>query len=515
MTQDLTAPTPHVPAISGELGGTRTPGTPGTRDRLRASAGPTPGSPDRENREDRRPAHRGTPDRRRNSPGLTLTAALLGFFLITLDASVVNVALPAMGRDLHGGLSVLQWVVDGYTLAFAALMLSTGALSDRIGASRAFAGGVAVFTAASVACGLAPGLAALVTARVVQGVAASVMLPSSLALVRQAFPDAAKRARAISLWAAGGSTAVALGPVAGGALTTAWSWRGIFFINLPVGVVALLLSARTARSERRPAPLDVPGQLTAVLALAALTYAVIEGGRDGLIAVAVAVAALAAFLAVESRHPHPVVPLGIFRNATVSVSIAAGSAFSFAFFGMIFVLSLFFQELRGQSPLTAGLMFLPMTALISVVNVLAGKVTNRYGPKPPMIAGQLLMLAGLGLLLPVGTGTPTPLLALAMIPLGLGGALAVPPLTAATLEAVPADRAGLAAGVLNAGRQVAGGLSVAVFGALVADRTHFLSGMRTSLLIAAALLAVTTTATVVGLRAVRPGARACVRDGGA
>jgi DHA2 family methylenomycin A resistance protein-like MFS transporter len=416
--------------------------------------------------------------------------------VITLDASVVNVALPAMGGELHGSLAALQWVVDGYTLAFAALMLSTGALSDRIGASRAFAAGVAVFTVASVACGLSPGLSMLVTARVVQGVAAAVVLPSSLALVRQAYPDAARRARAISLWAAGGATAVALGPVLGGALTTAWSWRGIFFVNLPVGALGLVLTARAPRSPRRPAPLDVPGQVSAVVALAALTYAVIEGGRAGLAAGVVAVVAGAVFVRVESRHPHPVVPLGLFRDSTVSVSIAAGSAFSFAFFGAIFVLSLFFQELRGQSAMTAGLMFLPMTLLVSAVNVLSGKVTNRYGPRPPMIVGQVLILLGLALLLPVGTGTPAPLVALAMIPLGLGGALAVPALTASTMGAVPAERAGLAAGVLNAGRQIAGGLSVAVCGTLVADRTHFLAGMREGLLIAAGLVVVTTAATV-------------------
>ena len=442
-----------------------------------------------------------------SSSGFALAAAVLGFFMITLDAVVVNVALPSIRADLGGGITGLQWVVDGYTLPFAALMLSAGALSDRIGASRAFGGGIAVFTAASFACGLSPGLPVLVAARVVQGVAASAMLPSSLALVRQAFPDTAEspaggkgRARAVSLWAAGGASAVAVGPVIGGALTAAWSWRGIFFINLPVGLLALLLLARTARSERRPAPLDVPGQLTAVLALAALTFAVIEGGRQGLVALAMALVALVAFLRVESRHPHPVVPLGLFRDRTVTVSIAAGSAFSFAFYGVIFVLSLFFQESRGQSALTAGLMFVPMTALIPVVNILAGKVTNRYGPRLPMIVGQLVMLAGLLALLPIGTGTPAPVLAVAMIPVALGGALAVPPLTAATMEAVPAERAGLAAGVLNAGRQAAGGLSVAVFGALVADRAHFLSGMRTGLLLAAVLLTATTAATVLALR---------------
>ena len=252
----------------------------------------------------------------------TLAAALLGFFLITLDASVVNVALPAIGDDLHGGLSALQWVVDGYTLAFAALMLSTGALSDRVGAGRAFAGGVVVFAAASLACGAAPGLGVLVAARVVQGAAAAVMLPSSLALVRQAYPDPVGRTRAISLWATGGSTAVALGPVVGGVLTTAWDWRAIFFVNLPFALLALPL-ARAARSERRPAPLDVPGQLTAVLALGAVTFAVIEGGVRGWSAAGLAAVAAAAFAVAERRHPHPVVPFGLFRNAAFTASVVS------------------------------------------------------------------------------------------------------------------------------------------------------------------------------------------------
>ncbi|MBM9505648.1 MFS transporter [Actinacidiphila acididurans] len=441
-----------------------------------------------------------TGERPGGSAARVLWAALLGFFLITLDASVVNVALPAMGRELHGGLSALQWVVDGYTLVFASLMLSTGALSDRIGAGRAFAGGVVVFTVASVACGLAPDLALLIGARVVQGAAASLTLPSSLALVRQAFPDARRRARAISVWATGGATAAALGPVVGGALTTAWSWRAIFFVNLPVGLVALLLAPRAARSVRRPVPLDLPGQVLAVVALGGLTFAVIEQGRAGLAALIAAVLATAGFLVVESRHPHPVVPLSLFRNAAVAVSVAAGSALSVGFYGALFVLSLFFQELRGQSALAAGLMFLPMTGLISTVNVLAGRVAGRYGPRRPMAAGQFLMIAGLLLLLVVGPRTSAPLLAVMMVPLGLGGALAVPPLTAVAMEAVPADRAGLAAGVLNTARQISAGLSIAVFGALVSDPAHFLPGMRLGFLLSAALLALTSTATLLALR---------------
>ncbi|MFI6086396.1 MFS transporter [Streptomyces sp. NPDC051218] len=443
------------------------------------------------------PAPCPTPGRSRVSPGLTLTAAMLGFALITLDASVVNVALPAIGDSLGGGMSGLQWVVDAYTLAFAALMLSTGALSDRIGATRAYAIGITVFTAASVACGFAPSLPVLIGARVVQGVAAAVVLPASLSLVRQAYSDAARRARAVALWAAGGSVAVALGPVAGGALTTAWDWSGIFFINVPLGTVALALLLRSPRSERRPAPLDVPGQLLAVLTLTALTFAVIEGGTTGLFALVAAVAAGAVFLRTEARQAHPVVPLGLFRDRTVAITVAAGAACSVAFYGLVFVFSLFFQEVQGRSALWAGLMFLPMTGLIAVTNVAAGKLAARVGPRVPMLVGQSVAVAGLLLLLLADASTPALALAFLMVPLALGCALTIPPLTAAMMEAVPADRAGLAAGVLNAARQVSGGLGIAAFGGLVAG--DFVSGMRVSLLIAAGLLAASGVATL-GLR---------------
>ncbi|MFG2608042.1 MFS transporter [Streptomyces sp. NPDC048514] len=428
------------------------------------------------------------------SPALTLTASLLGFALICLDASVVNVALPAIGSGFGAGMSGLQWVVDAYTLSFAALMLSTGAFSDRIGASRAFTLGTAVFTLASAACGLAPDLASLIGARVVQGVAAAVVLPASLALVRQAYPDPARRARAVAAWAAGGSLAVALGPVAGGALTTVWDWRGIFFVNLPVGAVILVLLVRAPRSRPRPAPVDVPGQLTAVVALTALTFAAIEGGAAGWAALVVALVAGAAFLRVEARRPHPVVPLGLFRNRTVATAVAAGAAVSVAFYSMVFVFSLFFQQVQRHSALYAGLMFLPMTGLIAVTNVVAGKLASRYGPRLPMLVGQPVAVLGLLALLYVDADTPPPLVAALLIPLALGCALTVPPLTAAMMDAVPADRAGLAAGVLNAARQVSGGLGIAVFGALVAD--GFETGMRLSLGISAALLTLTSALSI-------------------
>ncbi|MGR3873432.1 MFS transporter [Streptomyces graminifolii] len=423
------------------------------------------------------------------SPALTLTAALLGFALITLDASVVNVALPSIGAALGGGMSGLQWVVDAYTLSFAALMLSTGAFADRAGASRAYAIGIALFILASAACGLAPNLPALIGARALQGVAAAVVLPASLSLVRQAYAEPVKRARAVATWAAGGAVPVALGPVAGGVLTTLWDWRGIFFVNLPLGATALALLLRAPRSERRPAPLDLPGQLTAVIALTAATFAVIERGGTGLVAALTALLAGAAFVVVERRQSHPVVPLALFRSRTVSVAVATGAACSVAFFGLTFVFALFFQQVQGRSALYAGLMFLPMTGLIPLTNVAAGRLAARHGARLPMLTGQLLAALGTLVLLSVDESTPPLLVALLLVPMALGCALTVPPLTAVMMDAVTAERAGLAAGVLNSARQVAGGLGIAVFGALVS--ADFTAGLRESLAISATLFAAT------------------------
>jgi MFS transporter, DHA2 family, methylenomycin A resistance protein len=434
--------------------------------------------------------------------GSALAAALLGFLVITLDDLVVNVALPVIGHDLGGGMTGLQWVVDGYTLLFAALLLSAGALSDRIGARRAFGGGLALFVAASAACGLAPSLGVLVAARLVQGAGAAVTMPASLALVRQAYPDPVKRARAIAVWAMGGAVASAAGTVAGGAATLL-SWRMIFLINLPVVAVALLLLDRTARSPRRAVPFDWSGQAAAVLAMGALTYGAIEAGAAGfaaprvLGALTVAVVALAVFLAAEAHGTHPMMPLDLFRSRTVVISVSVGFAFMVGFYGLIFLVSLYFQELRGLSVLDTGLAFLPMTALVAFLNPAAARLAERVGARVAIVAGQVLMVVGLLALGLVPAGTPTWLLAVLMFPVGLGGPLAIPPVTALLLDSVPPERAGTASAVLNTFRQVGGALAVAVFGALLAHHTTFLHGLRVSLLSAALLLLATAASSLL------------------
>ncbi|MEU4850218.1 MFS transporter [Streptomyces gilvosporeus] len=449
------------------------------------------------------------PEAARGGSRTVLGAALLGFFLISLDALIVTVALPDIGRSLGGGMSGLQWVVDGYTLLFAALMLSAGALSDRIGARQAYGGGLVLFALASAACGLAPHLGVLVAARLVQGAAAAVMMPASLALVRQGFPDQAKRARAIAVWTVGGAVAVAAGPVLGGALSASVGWRWIFFVNLPAGLLALALLTRVPASPQLPARLDGIGQVTAVVTMGALTYGVIEGGDQGygrpavVVSLLVAAAAAAAFLAAQAKGAHPMLPLALFRSRVVAVSLVVGFMLNAAYYGGVFLFSLYLQQERGQSALHAGLMFIPMTALVAVVNLASAQLAALFGPRVPMIAGQLLGAAGLLALLTVGAHTPVWVVAALMVPVGLGGALTVPALTAMLLDAVPADRAGTAAAVLNTGRQVGGAIAVAVFGALLAGADTFLAGMRGSMLIAAAGLVLTTGATLTLPRAGR------------
>ncbi len=438
------------------------------------------------------------PNRRAMPPAMVLVAALLGFFVIGLDASAVNVALPAVGRTLGGSTQALPWIVDAYTLMFAALLLSAGAVSDRVGANRTYAVGLAIFTLASAACGLAPGLGLLIMARLVQGSAAAVMLPSSLALVRQAYGSALARARAIALWTVGGAVSTAAGPIVGGALTTAVSWRAIFFLNLPVGVATLIMLSRLPRSPRRAAALDPIGQVLAVVALAALTFGVIEGGASGfgrpfvLICLAIAVLAFLAFLRHESRTAEPMVPPGLFRSRTVSACVTVGFAVNAVFYGLVFVVSLFFQERLGQSAVVAGLMFAPMTVVVAGSNVASARTAARFGPRVPIVAGQLVCALGVVALLSVGTGTARPLIALLLVPIGLGLGFAVPSLTTALLEDVDAERAGMAGGVLNSVRQTGGALAVAVFGSLVGH--SFTAGMRMSLLIALGLLALGITA---------------------
>jgi MFS transporter, DHA2 family, methylenomycin A resistance protein len=426
----------------------------------------------------------------------SLAAALLGFFMVTLDAAIVNVALPDIRRDLAGGMAGVQWVADGYTLMFAALLLSAGSLADRIGARRAFGAGMAVFVAASVACGLAPGLGLLVAARLVQGSAAAAMMPSSMALISHAYPDPVRRGRAVALWSMGGVAASTSGPVLGGLLALV-SWRLIFFVNVPAGVAALALLARSGPSPHHRVPFDWAGQAAAVLAMGGLIYGAIEAGAAGitaprvLAAFAVAAAAGITFGVLQARGRHPMMPLDLFRSRTVCMTVAAGFAFMVGYYGLPFVMSLYLQELRGLSALDTGIAFLPMMLIGAVLTPLTARIAERFGARTLITTGLACMTAGLAAISLMPGSAPVAVLAVLMMLVGLAGPLVMPPVIALLLHAVPARRAGVASGILNTSRQAGGALAIAVFGALLASPATFLHGLRASLLIAAGITAAT------------------------
>ncbi|WP_405536167.1 MFS transporter [Streptomyces sp. NBC_00075] len=440
-----------------------------------------------------------------SSKRFVLYSALVSFFLISLDGSAINVSLPAISKDIGGGMSGLQWVIDGYTLTFAAFMLSAGVFSDRLGAKRVYAIGLAGFSVASAVCFLAPDLNALIAARMAQGLAAALMLPTSLALIRQAYEDQAERARAIAIWTAVGGVAIALGPVIGGAVTSATGWRMIFLLNVPIGLLGLALLARIARSPRRPAPIDIPSQLTFLLALVSVTQAVITMGHAGFTypvpqLLLLSALAFGVFFTLQARRAQPMVPPKILRSRPALVTIAAGFAVNAVFYGMVFALGLYFQQVNGYSPVLAGAVFLPMCAVDPLGNIVVMKLEARFGARVLLVWGQLLMALGAGLMLLVDGSTPAWLTALLLLPLGFGAGLAVPPLTSTLLGGVPSEIAATSAAVLNTCRQVGSCFAIALLGGLVSKQAGFLDGLRTGVLTGVAILSATAAITFVFLR---------------
>jgi len=409
-----------------------------------------------------------------------------------LDTTIVNVALPTIRRHFGATVSDLQWVVDGYALVFAALLLSAGALGDKLGSRRLFVAGLALFTLASAPCGVAPALWVLQVARVLQGVGAAIAVPTSLALLRHMFTDSTERAKALGRWAGVSGLAAGAGPVVGGFLVGALTWRSIFFVNVPIGIVAVLLTLRfVAESPRqRERSLDLPAQLAGIVALAAITIAFIDGGASGwtsplvLGAFLLFVVATATFIRIERRSTSPMLPLELFAAPNFSAGNAVGFLINFGFYGELFLLSLFFQQARGYSPTITGLALLPQTGVAAVAAWLAGRVMSRMGPRAPMMTG--LALGGVGLLAFALVGTTSPYVAMApmLVAIGFGLAYTMPAMTSAVIESAPRERAGMASGVVNSSRQVGGVIGVAVLGALAGGHRIEPSALVMALLIA-------------------------------
>jgi EmrB/QacA subfamily drug resistance transporter len=411
----------------------------------------------------------------RGSQAITLVVTCLGLFMVFLDGSIVNVALPTIQADLHAQLSDLQWVVDAYTLPFAALMLTAGTLGDRFGRKRLFLFGLVLFMLGSLLCGVAPTLGWLLVGRAVQGTGAAALSPGSLAVLVAAFPEPRQRAQAIGLWAGVSGVGLAAGPLVGGLLIQIASWPAIFFVNLPVGVVALALGWSRLSESRNPTAqrLDLPGQVLVTGALVCLIMALIESSSHGWTSALIlglfsgAAVCLAAFLVVEARVREPMLPLGLFRSRVFSVANVAAILVGFAFIGTVFFISQFLQSVQGYTALESGLRTLPTTVGIFVIAPLAGLLTARLGPRLPIVLGGLLAASGLFLLMGLTPDSSYASIWWNFGLFGIGLGLMLSPLTTAVLSATPPQRAGLGSSVNNTSRQVGFSLGVAVLGTFV------------------------------------------------
>jgi EmrB/QacA subfamily drug resistance transporter len=411
-----------------------------------------------------------------NSRWWTLAAMCFALFMIMLDNTVVNVALPSIQRDLHASLSALEWTVNAYTLTFAVLMVTGGRLGDIFGRRRMFLFGVAVFGISSAAIGFAPTDTTLVVFRAVQGIGAAFMMPATLSIITQAFP-AEQRGTAIGTWAGVSALALAIGPVLGGFLTQYVSWRAIFFINPPIAVIAVavtLFAARESRDETVDKTVDYPGIAAITVGLTALVLALVEGNRwhwgstRVVSLLVIAAVGLGSFVVIEQRVKAPMVNFSFFHSRTFLGANVVGFFVSFAMLAQFFFLALYMQNILGYSPLQAGLRFLPSTLLLVVMGPLAGRLTDRVGPRPLMASGLMVVSAAVFLQSGITVHTTYLRLLPGFVLMGIGIGLVMSPMSTAAMNAVDRTKAGAASGVLSMSRMVGGTFGVAVMGALIA-----------------------------------------------
>jgi EmrB/QacA subfamily drug resistance transporter len=408
----------------------------------------------------------------------TLVAVAVGLFMIMLDNTVVNVALPSIQRDLGIGISELEWVVNAYALTFGVLLLTGGKLADLLGRRAIFIAGLLIFTAASLWCGLAGGPASLIAARTVQGVGAALMNPATLSIITATFPPR-QRGTAIGIWAGVSALALAIGPIVGGLLTEKATWSWIFFINVPIGVLGVI-AARVfideTKDTSREQSLDVPGLVTSGAGLFALTYGLIETNDHAwtstrvLTLFAIAVVALTAFVLLELRQRLPMLDLSLFRDPTFAGANAAMLLVGLAMFGIFFYNSLLLQGVLGYTAIETGATFLPMTVLIILVAPAAGRFSDRIGARWLMGAGMTLLAVALLLFGTLDANSSFWNILPGLLVGGIGMAMTMAPTTAAAMGSVPVAKAGVGSAVINSMRQVGGSLGIAIMGALVATR---------------------------------------------
>ncbi|WP_067633605.1 MFS transporter [Actinomadura latina] len=418
---------------------------------------------------------------------MKITALATGFVMASLDATVMQVAGATIQVSLHASLPRLTWAVDGYVLSFAALLMLGGGLANRLGARRVYVWGMGIFGVASLASALAPGIEVLIAARLLQGAGAALFMPSSLALLVRAFPDARERARALGVWSAVVSSSMALGPTIGGVMVGAFGWPSIFLINLPIGIAGILLARRhLAAADGDAQPLAVAGHAAVIVLLAGLSFALIEGPQLGWLTAPVIGATAAAVLATglligrERRTADQVMPWSLFRGARFTGANAVGFLFNAAFYGSLFLVGLYVQHVRGASPLQAGLMLLPLTAFIPAGNIAFTRVSGRVAAGPLLTVSLLVAGAASLSLVALSPSTPWWTAAAALGATGVAGGLTAPAMTAAMMDAAGTRHAGIAGSVLNANRQTGSLIGIASIGAVLAAAPGWATGAAVS-----------------------------------
>jgi len=456
-----------------------------------------------------------------NKKWWTLAAVAFGLFMIMLDNTVVNVALPSIEKDLNISISQLEWIVTAYALVFAALLITGGKLADLFGRRKIFIVGLVVFSLSSLACGFAPSAGFLIGARAVQGIGAALMNPATLSIITATFPPK-QRGQAIGIWAGVSALALAIGPLAGGLIVDNIGWNWIFFVNVPVGALGIVVSyffIKESRDTSHEQSVDFPGLLTSGGALFALSYALIEGNQRGwasaeiLGLLAGAVVLFAAFVLLESRQRLPMLDLSLFRIGSFVGANLVAMLVSLGMFGVFFFVSLYVQNILHYSPTKAGAIFLPMTILIILIAPIAGKASDRIGGRWLMGGGMTILSISLLLYQRIGLHSTFWTLFPAMVLGGIGMALTMSPMTSVAMASVPVDKAGVGSGVLNSFRQVGGSLGIALMGAILASylsattrpgtvlaQQQFVNGLHAALFVSACI---TFAAAIVAVALVR------------
>jgi len=428
----------------------------------------------------------GTGEAHRIHPGRVLGVMCAGMFLVLLDVTIVNVALPSIGHGLRSDVAMLQWVVDGYVVAIAGLLLAGGTIGDRIGHRRVLIAGFAIFGVASLICATAPDVGVLIGARVVQGVGGALLLPSTMAVIVEVFPDRAGQARALGTWAAISSLALPAGPLLGGALVGWLGWRPVFWVNVPLAAltIAATLWTAPARPGNRGRELDVPGLAGFVLGLGGLVFTIISIGHDAGPAViaasaVVTLAALATAMISAARSRHPVLPLDLLRRKDFLSPNVVALTMNLIFNGLLFVTTLYLQDVLGYSPLASGLSVLPLAIPLVVLAPVAGRITAARGPRTSVTLGCAIAILGSLALTQLHAGSGIGWLLAGFGLLGCGSGLITASVVAAVVRATPADRAGLATGTSNTARQIGTAGGVAIFGAVAGSPTgtHFVASL--------------------------------------